>query len=215
MESIEEFGGSDSSETADSNATSVMEEPAANPEYFEVPKAKKGKAKKGSARALITSKQKHVAAIPKKDTDGNQDVLMVDTEEQVTSKRKRTLSKSMQVKCSFIFSFRSDFSSSVPIKKSKLPIPGLLKGFVPIATSTSRSPSVMITAENSQGNTISSDVDFKMGGLENLDEDGIEVADKKYPKYAEIGAKARGKRGLQVRVSKYACTIVDSIFYRL
>lgn len=91
MESIEEFSGNDSSETEDSDATSILEEPAANPEYFEapVPKVKKAKAKKGAARALISSKREHAALIPKKDTD----VVMGGTEEDATSKRKRTVSK--------------------------------------------------------------------------------------------------------------------------
>lgn len=108
-------------------------------------------------------------------------------------------------------------STSISIKKSRLSIPSLVKGFVPAATSShSPGPSVMITAANSHdGNTINADVDFKMGGLENLDEDGKEVADKVYPKYAEIRAEAQGKKGSQVRISEYLCTMVDSNFYRL
>ena len=50
-ETIEEFTGSDSSETADSDATSELEEPTANPEYFEEPKSKKGKAKAKAKKA--------------------------------------------------------------------------------------------------------------------------------------------------------------------
>ena len=94
--------------------------------------------------------------------------------------------------------------------------PGLLKGFVPAATSLRRSKSsTVIPVTSSHVNTTNSDTDFKMGGLENLDENGDEVADKKYPKYAEISAddtgNLKGKRGSQVRISKYLCTTIDSI----
>ena len=108
-------------------------------------------------------------------------------------------------------------SSSVAIsKKPKLAVPaGLLKGFVPAAISRrSKSSSVANSAASgheAHDNTTESDIDFKMGGLENLDEDGNEVADKNYPKYANI--KTEGKRGFQVRVSvtlsKYLCIMVN------
>ena len=66
--------------------------------------------------------------------------------------------------------------------------------------------------------------EFKMGGFENLDEDGIEIVDaKKYPKYAEVNAnrkaKGKGKRGDQVRAQYFniqgATRTVDSNFCRL
>lgn len=110
-------------------------------------------------------------------------------------------------------------------KKAKLgisPATGILKGFVPAATtshlarSESASAGVGLTAASSHGDIIDSDINFKMGGLENLDEGGNEVADQKYPKYAEIRAEARGRNGYQVHVSEYSCMLtVDSISYRL
>ena len=216
-DSIKEFSGSDTSKVADSDATSVVDEPTTNGEYIEVSGAKKGKGKqkdKGSMRALIELER----AISKKDT--SDDIVMENSEDDLAGKRKQALSKSMQVMCSSIqtiISSGSDSSASVAIvKKSKLAtgIPsGLLKGYVPVAT-RSRSSSAVITVANSHGNTIDSDTDFKMGGFENLDEDGNEVADKKYPKYTAI--RASDKRGFQVRDSnlEYSCMMVDLCFYR-
>lgn len=43
--------------------------------------------------------------------------------------------------------------------------------------------------------------EFKMGGFENLDEDGIEIVDKTYPKYAEVNTMRKGD--IQV-CSKYS-----------
>ena len=110
------------------------------------------------------------------------------------------------------------FTSVTTVKKSKLAtsIPsGLLKGYVLVAT-ISHSTSAATTAAmpgSSHGNTIDLDTDFKMGGFENLDEDGNEVADKKYPKYTAI--RASGKSGFQVcdsnlkSKSEYSCMMVD------
>jgi hypothetical protein len=99
---------------------------------------------------------------------------------------------------------------------------GILKGFVPavttrhLARSKSASAGVGLTAASSHGNTVDSDTNFKMGGLENLDENGNEVADQKYPNYAEIRAEAQGRKGYQVHVSECSCMLtVDSISYRL
>ena len=52
-----------------------------------------------------------------------------------------------------------------------------------------------------------SNPEFKMGGYENLNEDGIEIVDNTYLKYAELNAK--GKRGFQVRVLNIPAAIVD------
>ena len=105
-------------------------------------------------------------------------------------------------------------STSVAIaKKSKLAdLAGVLPGFVPAAISrrSKSSSSAVITASamGSHGDsTINSHTNFKMGGLEDLDEGGNEIPDKKYPKYAKIEAK--GKRGYQVcdcvSPSEYLC----------
>jgi hypothetical protein len=75
-------------------------------------------------------------------------------------------------------------------------VSGLLKGFVPAAT-ISRSVSIANASSSNPGNTTDLDADFKLGGFENLDEDGHEVADKNYPKYAQVNAK--GKGGTQVQ----------------
>ena len=63
---------------------------------------------------------------------------------------------------------------------------------------------------SSQSDSISSSANLKfdMGGFENLDSDGNEIVDKKYPKYTE--AKVEGKKGLQVRDSKHSFTIIYS-----
>ena len=93
---------------------------------------------------------------------------------------------------------------------------GIVEGFVPAATSDSLAASVGLAAANNHDNTINPDTNFKSGGLENLDENGNEVADKKYPKYAEIRAEARGRKGYKVRISEYLFTpMVDSNSYRL
>jgi hypothetical protein len=75
-------------------------------------------------------------------------------------------------------------------------VSGLLKGFVPAVT-ISRAASIANALSSNPGNTTDLDADFKTGGLENLDEDGHDVADKNYPKYAQINAKGRG--GIQVQ----------------
>ena len=84
-EKIEAYDGSDASE-----ATSVAKEPTPNAEYFEVGGVKKGKQKEqlGETCALSVTAEH---ALPKKG-----DVVMGD-EDDLTSKRKRALSKSMQV----------------------------------------------------------------------------------------------------------------------
>jgi hypothetical protein len=106
-------------------------------------------------------------------------------------------------------------STSVAMAKPKLAdLAGVLPGFVPAAISrrSKSSSSAVITASatGSHGDsTINSHTDFKMGGLEDLDEGGNEICDKKYPKYAEM--EAQDKKGYQVRdcaavsPSEYLC----------
>ena len=73
------------------------------------------------------------------------------------------------------------------MKKSKAAVPsGLIKGFVPSATKSH------VTSVSGHGKSKPADMEFKMGGLEDLDENGVEIVDKKYPKYAKV--KAEGKK---------------------
>jgi hypothetical protein len=91
-------------------------------------------------------------------------------------------------------------------------VTGLLKDFVPaVAGIRSISSSAITAASSHEDTSLSSDAEFKMGGFENLDEDGNEVVDKKYRKYAKI--KTERKSGFQVRVSEILCVTVDSTFY--
>jgi hypothetical protein len=99
-ESIEQFGGSDSS-GPDRYTMSLIDEPPTDSEYFEEPvKRSKGKQKvtKGNTHALISLQRE--AAMPKKGIKDH-DVMMgaIDTVtedlDNVANKRKRTLSKSV------------------------------------------------------------------------------------------------------------------------
>ena len=58
----------------------------------------------------------------------------------------------------------------------------------------------VVTAAVSDCAKVKSDAEFKMEGFENLDEDGIEIVDKTYPRYVDVNA--RGKRDVQVRPCK-------------
>jgi hypothetical protein len=78
---------------------------------------------------------------------------------------------------------------------------------------TCRSTSVAtaaVTSSQSDTLSLSSNTKFDMGGFEDLDSEGNELVDKKYPKYTGVKAEARGQRGLQVRDSKSSFTIVYS-----
>ena len=89
----------------------------------------------------------------------------------------------------------------VPAKKSKAAVPsGLIKGFIPSATKSQATSAA--TSVSGHGKSKAADMEFKMGGLENLDDNGVEIVDKKYPKYAEV--KAEGKKAFQVLPSEYS-----------
>ena len=106
-------------------------------------------------------------------------------------------------------------STSITIaKKTKLDeLISLLKGFV--SAETKRHPAAAPGPVPSiHGGSVGS-ADFQMGGLEDLDEDGTEVIDKKYLKYANVAKmRAKGKRGYEVRLSEYLCTMIDSVLSR-
>jgi hypothetical protein len=111
-DSIEQFDGSDSASdysVPDADATSLVEEPRSDAEFFEQP-VKKGKGKqklpvKGDTRALILTKRESANLKPKTGTDDQRSVTMGDsTLDDVTaplvastgtSKRKRAPSKSV------------------------------------------------------------------------------------------------------------------------
>jgi hypothetical protein len=76
----------------------------------------------------------------------------------------------------------------------------------------SQSASVVAAATGSHVKT-EDVVEFKTGGYEDLDENGIEITDKTYPKYAVVNAKGKGE--IQVRALSIQAAIVDQSFSRL
>ncbi|KAI0246258.1 hypothetical protein BJV78DRAFT_1158041 [Lactifluus subvellereus] len=187
--SIEQFSDPGDTNSSGDGATSVLDEPSMDGEFLDEPVKrgkKKGKKKgKGRTRALIASKRAY--AIPKKGDD-NQDVVMEGP------KWKGTL---------------NSHDGTGIAKKSKLAIPsGLIKGFVPVRSKAESQAatnrwvtSVTIQAIQAQaaaslhGEGEPINVEVKMGGLEVVDDDGIKIIERKYPKYAAADkVKPKGRK---------------------
>ena len=80
---------------------------------------------------------------------------------------------------------------------------GLIKGFKPRASATAAANLNATASSRTTSGSSNKSVDavFKMGGLENLDDNGIEIVEKRYARYrdsdcSEAKAGAKGRRGL-------------------
>ncbi|KAH9986517.1 hypothetical protein BJV77DRAFT_1080564 [Russula vinacea] len=80
---------------------------------------------------------------------------------------------------------------------------GLIKGFKPRASATAAANLNATASSRTTSGSSNKSVDavFKMGGLENLDDNGIEIVEKRYARYrdsdcSEAEAGAKGRRGL-------------------